>query len=156
MFVLFFETGWPHGRGLVFREPRILILPCHAASTPSTEHPLLYMLLQKRTLLHGDGRLTPLKSSSNCRTSQVPVLQHTVQQCPTRMPKINMLDGYYNNTLQAVSWGSYERVDTEGTRKWCNYCLMGVPHRGEETKPVRKQWDGGYTNQGFPLWYRAG
>jgi hypothetical protein len=48
MLVLFFETGWPHGRGLVFREARILILPCHAASTLSTERPLVIHATAKK------------------------------------------------------------------------------------------------------------
>jgi hypothetical protein len=48
MLVLFFETGWPHGRGLVFREARILILPCQAASTLSTEHPLVIHATAKK------------------------------------------------------------------------------------------------------------
>jgi hypothetical protein len=48
MFVLFFETGWLHGRGLVFREPRILILPCHAASMLSTEHPFVIHATAKK------------------------------------------------------------------------------------------------------------
>jgi hypothetical protein len=126
MFVLFFETGWPHGRGLVFREPRILILPCHAASTLSTEHPLVIHVTTKKNSVAWKWPVNAVKELLELQNETGSSTSAHSAAVPDTNAEINMQDGYYNNALQAASWGSYERVYTEGTRRWCNYCLMGV------------------------------
>ena len=110
---LYFENrgNWSH---LVMLPPRLrLSVPCYTRYYEKNSIAWKWPVNAVKELLELQN-----ETGSGTSAHNAPV--------PDTNAEINMQGGYYGNTLQAASCGFYERVRTEGTRRWCNYCLIRV------------------------------